>query len=96
MLGRIVAVGAGASLAAYGAIVALWDRLGLDYNTVYLASGGLTIADRAVCGASPIRSSRARIVQHKHMVLRRRYWLYYALQFMAGRGGRSSSSLRAS
>ena len=22
--------------------------------------------------------------QHKHMVLRRRYWLYYALQFMAG------------
>ncbi len=83
VLGRIVAVGAGASLAAYGAIVVLWDRLGLDYNTVYLASGGLTLLI-VVFAALAYPQFEAPHAQHKHMVLRRRYWLYYALQFMAG------------
>ena len=36
MLGWLVAVGSGASLVAYGIIVATWDVLGLDYNKVYL------------------------------------------------------------
>jgi predicted MFS family arabinose efflux permease len=83
MLGRIVAVGAGTSLAAYGAIVALWDALSLDYNTVYLASGGLTIAI-VLFAALAYPQFEAPHPQHKHMVLRQRYWLYYALQFMAG------------
>ncbi len=83
VLGRIVAVGAGASLAAYGAIVLLWDRLGLDYNMVYLASGGLTIAI-VLFAAVAYPQFESPHPQHKHMVLRRRYWLYYALQFMAG------------
>lgn len=83
VLGRIVAVGAGASLAAYGAIVALWDRLGLEYNTVYMASGGLTIVI-VVFAALAYPQFQSPHLQHRHMVLRRRYWLYYALQFMAG------------
>jgi Major Facilitator Superfamily len=83
VLGRIVAVGAGASLAAYGTIVALWDALGLDYNTVYLGSGALTLAI-ALFAAFAYPQFEAPHPQHKHMVLRRRYWLYYALQFMAG------------
>lgn len=83
VLGRIVAVGAGASLAAYAAIVALWDALNLDYNTVYMASGGLTIAI-VVFAALAYPQFQSPHVQHRHIVLRRRYWLYYALQFMAG------------
>lgn len=83
VLGRIVAVGAGASLAAYGAIVALWDALDLDYNTVYLASGGLTLLI-VLFAALAYPQFQSPHPQHKHMVLRRRYWLYYALQFMAG------------
>ncbi len=83
VLGRIVAVGAGASLLAYGAIVALWDALGLSYGTVYLASGGLTVVI-ALFAALAYPQFEAPHPQHKHMVLRRRYWLYYALQFMAG------------
>ncbi|MBA3909800.1 MAG: MFS transporter [Rhodobacter sp.] len=83
VLGRIVAVGAGASLATYGAIVALWDALGLDYNTVYLASGGLTLAI-VLFAAIAYPQFQSPHAQHRHMVLRRRYWLYYALQFMAG------------
>ena len=83
VLGLIVGVGSGASLLAYGAIVLLWDRLNLTYDTVYLVSGGITAGIALFCflaypqfeGPHP---------QHRHMVLRRRYWLFYALQFMAG------------
>ena len=83
VLGRIVAVGAGTSLAAYGVIVALWDALGLDYNSVYLVSGGLTIAI-ALFAAIAYPQFESPHPQHKTMILRQRYWLYYALQFMAG------------
>ncbi|MEZ5911487.1 MAG: MFS transporter [Paracoccaceae bacterium] len=83
IIGKIVAVGAGASLVAYGLIVAGWDALGLDYNTVYLASGGLCLAI-ALYALFAFPQFAAPHPQSKRMVLRRRYWLYYALQFMAG------------
>ncbi len=83
LLGWLVAVGSGASLIAYGFIVATWDVLGLDYNKVYLASGGLTVLIAVFClFAYP--QFEAPHPQNKTMVLRRRYWLYYALQLMAG------------
>lgn len=83
VLGRIVAVGSGASLLAYGAIVAFWDVLGLTYNLVYLVSGGITAVIAVFCFfAYPEFESPH--PQNKRMVLRRRYWLFYALQFMAG------------
>lgn len=83
VLGRIVAVGSGASLLSYGVIVALWTPLGLSYDTVYLVSGGLTAVIALFCHlAYPQFDGPHR--QNRQMVLRRRYWLYYALQFMAG------------
>lgn len=83
VLGWLVAVGSGASLVAYVALVALWDSLGLSYNTVYMVSGGLT-ALIAVAAFFLYPEFQAPVVQRKSMVLRRRYWLYYAMQFMAG------------
>lgn len=83
VLGWIVGVGSGASLLAYGAIVVLWAPLGLSYDAVYLVSGGITAVIAVFCLlAYPQFDGPHR--QHRHMVLRRRYWLYYALQFMAG------------
>jgi Sugar-tranasporters, 12 TM len=83
MLGWLVAVGSGSSLVAYGLIVATWDVLGLDYNKVYLASGSLTALIAVFClFAYP--QFEAPHPQNKTMVLRRRYWLFYALQLMAG------------
>jgi hypothetical protein len=49
VLGRIVAVGSGASLLAYGAIVVFWDALGLTYDMVYLVSGGITAGIAVFC-----------------------------------------------
>ena len=83
VLGWIVGVGSGASLLSYGAIVAFWDVLGLTYNIVYLVSGGITAVIAVFCFfAYPQFESPH--PQNKRMVLRRRYWLFYALQFMAG------------
>lgn len=83
VLGWLVAVGSGASLVAYLALVALWDTLKLSYDTVYMISGGLTVVI-AVAAYFIFPQFEAPVAQHRKMILRRRYWLYYALQFMAG------------
>lgn len=83
VLGRIVAVGSGASLLAYGLLVLLWDRLSLTYDTVYMVSGGASIA-LTLFAALAYPQFVNPVKQRNRIVLRRRYWLFYALQFMAG------------
>ena len=83
LLGWIVAIGSGASLLAYGVIVAGWKALDLSYNTVYLAAGGATVLIAAFCMLAYPRFEVPN-PQKTKMVLRRRYWLYYVLQLMSG------------
>ena len=83
MLGWLLAAGSAATLVAYGAIVLTWETFGLSYNFVYLASGGLTALIALVC-LFLYPQFDAPHPQVKKMILRKRYWLYYALQFMAG------------
>jgi len=83
MLGWLMAAGSGATLVAYVLIVMTWDALNLTYNTVYMISGGFTACVAVFCFFAYPRFE-APNPQIKKMVLRRRYWLYYALQFMAG------------
>lgn len=82
-LGRIVAIGSGASLGAYLLLVLTWRRLDLSFEFVYAVSGAATalIALAALFLFPQFESPNP---QRKRMVLRRRYWLYYALQFMSG------------
>ncbi len=83
VLGWLLAAGSAATLVAYGLIVLLWEPLGLTYSIVYLVAGGFTAA---VAGFALFAYPQfeADHVQTKKMVLRKRYWLYYALQFMSG------------
>ncbi len=83
MLGWLLAAGSAASLAAYGLIVLTWETLDLDYNHVYLISGGATVLIAVYCMIA-FPHFRAPTPQSKKMVLKRRYWLYYALQLMSG------------
>jgi len=83
VLGWMVAAGSAATLAAYLLIVATWEALGLTFNTVYMLAGGTTVLIALFCLAAYPRFE-APDPQVKRMILRRRYWLYYALQFMAG------------
>lgn len=83
ILGWLLAAGSTATLVAYLIIIALWDTLGLTYNVVYMIGGGIT-ALIAIFAMLAYPQFEAPNPQLKKMVLRRRYWLYYALQFMSG------------
>lgn len=83
MLGWLIAAGSAATLIAYGAIVLTWQAWELSYNFVYMVSGGLTLVIVAFC-ALAYPQFESPNPQVKKFILRRRYWLYYALQFMSG------------
>ncbi|MCC1493972.1 MFS transporter [Cognatishimia sp. F0-27] len=83
VLGLLISAGSAATFVAYVAIVATWDALDLSYNFVYLVSGGLTLAIVLYCVLA-FPQFESPNPQTKEFVLRRRYWLYYALQFMSG------------
>ncbi|MBV1897554.1 MAG: MFS transporter [Rhodobacteraceae bacterium] len=82
-LGWLMGAGSAATLVVYVFIVLLWEPLGLTYNLVFMAAGGTTAALALFCLLA-YPQFEAPTVQHKKMILRRRYWLYYALQFMSG------------
>lgn len=83
MLGWLTAAASASSLLVYVIIVVLWEPLALTYNMVYLAAGSFTAAV-AVFTWFAYPQFAAPHPQNKNMVLRRRYWLYYVLQFMSG------------
>ena len=83
VLGWIVGIGSAASLLSYGSLVVTWKAFDLSYNFVYLVSGGITAAIAVFCFLA-YPQFEAPTPQLKTFVLRRRYWLYYALQFMSG------------
>jgi hypothetical protein len=83
MIGWLMAAGSLATLVAYLAIMALWETLNLSYSIVYMIGGGVTVAV-ALIAMLAYPQFEAPTVQNKKMILRKRYWLYYALQFMSG------------
>ena len=83
MLGWLLAIGSGATLLAYGLIVVTWRAFDLSYDLVFWVSGGLTTA-MALFALVAYPQFEAPNPQTKKMVLRKRYWLYYAMQFMSG------------
>lgn len=82
-LGQMVAIGSFASLLAYALIWLALDVLGLSMEMVYLLGGSVAIVIALYCWVAFPRFPQT-VEQHKHLVLRKRYWLYYALTFMGG------------
>ena len=83
VLGWLMAAGSAVTLMVYLAIVLTWETLGLSFNLVYLLSGGATVV-LALAAWALWPQFEAPHPQRTTLVLRRRYWLYYVLQFMAG------------
>ncbi|WP_417710705.1 MFS transporter [Roseibium aggregatum] len=82
-MGKILSVGAFAQLIAYGVIFVAWKMFELSFTVVFAIAGGLTLAVLVfLIFAYP--HFREGVPQHKKLILRKRYWLYYALTFMAG------------
>jgi len=82
-LGRIIAAGSFATIAAYALIFVTWKLLNLDFSSVYLAGGGATVVLALVAWIG-FPKFREAVPQRKHLLMRKRYWLYYALTFMSG------------
>ena len=68
---------------AFAGIFLLYDWLQLGYFWIYLLFGCTTIGLGALMyfGCPHFKGEAE---QHKTMVLRRRYWLYYLLTFLSG------------
>ncbi|MFV8462797.1 MFS transporter [Vibrio campbellii] len=83
MLGKMISVGALASLLTYGSIWVMLEQLKLDFVWVYGITGGLGFVLVLVMTFG-FPEFQTKTQQNKKLVLRKRYWLYYALTFMSG------------
>ena len=82
-LGWISAVGSFSSLVAYGTLVVTWKAFNLSFGFVYLTSGAITVLIAVLCLLFYPRFETPR-VQINKVIIRKKYWLYYALQVMSG------------
>jgi hypothetical protein len=82
-LGQIASAAAAAQLAAYSLIALLSVLWAPSYAALYLGFGIATIVLAGLAAASFGRFA-GEVPQRRGIVLRRRYWLYYALTFLSG------------
>jgi hypothetical protein len=83
LLGRIAGASAAAQLIAFGSIALIWKLFQPGYVTVFLVAGLVSITLTLAAWLIFPRFEGA-VPQNKGFVLRKRYWLYYALTFMSG------------
>ena len=83
VLGRIMAAAAFTSIPVYAFIWAGFEYFHANYLWAYLIGGGLTSAI-AIFAWFAYPQFPEKVVQHKKIILRRRYWLYYLLTFNSG------------
>ncbi len=83
VLGKLISIGALASLITYSGLWVLLEIVQLDYKWVYLIAGSAALSlVLFICVAFPRFETKT--PQNKKLLLRKRYWLYYALTFMSG------------
>ncbi|WP_070969149.1 MFS transporter [Vibrio sonorensis] len=83
MLGKLLSVGALASLITYGVLWVLLELVGLAYHWVYTIAGGAGLVI-VIWMSLTFPQFETKTPQNKRLFLRKRYWLYYALTFMSG------------
>lgn len=82
-LGYLVGIGSAASLVPYALLTIGWKRFEWSYEQVYLVGGGVTALIAIYCLLA-FPQFESPTPQARKMVLKKRYWLYYAMQFMSG------------
>jgi len=82
-LGKMLSAKSVASLLAYSAIWVLMDKFAWSYQSTYLTFGLLGLIATLMI-TWYFQSFKAPHEQTKKLVLRKRYWLYYALTFFSG------------
>lgn len=82
-LGRQMSAKSIGAILAYGLVWLALEFFGVEFRWLFAIGGGVTLALALFIWAAFPRID-GHEVQHKHMVIRKRYWLYYALTFMGG------------
>ena len=83
VLGRLISVGSVTSLVVYCALWLLLEIFDVDYAWILLLAGGICCGFAVIMWLS-FPHFRTGSDQHNRIILRRRYWLYYALTFFSG------------
>jgi len=83
VMGRLSAASSVAALAAFAAVWLGMEFFGAGYRLLYLLGGGLAVL-MVVFSIFLFPAFSQVVPQRKHLLMRRRYWLYYALTFMSG------------
>lgn len=83
VMGQLISFKSAASLFAYGVIWLFFYFFALDYQIIYLIFGLVGLAILLVVVTS-FPSFEAHVEQNKHLVLRKKYWLFYTLVFLSG------------
>ncbi|MGH1484565.1 MAG: MFS transporter, partial [Cellvibrionaceae bacterium] len=82
-MGRSLAVRAAASILVFGSMWVMLEYLQVPYVVIYTLFGGLGLAIILFLWAS-FPQFKSHTEQHKHIVLRKSYWLFYLLTFLSG------------
>lgn len=82
-MGQQISAKSVASLLAYGMLWVALELLGVSYAWLYAIGGALTITAAFFLWVNFPRID-GHTPQHKKIILRKRYWLFYALTFMGG------------
>lgn len=83
VMGKQIAVGSFTGLFVFAVLYCLVDLLDLGYELIYLLGGSFTVA-MAVVMYLKFPHFKGESEQHKKIILRKRYWLYYLLTFLSG------------
>ncbi|MEL6947327.1 MAG: MFS transporter [Pseudomonadota bacterium] len=82
-MGKILAVGGCAQLAAYALIFIAGSAFDLSFTTMFIIAGAVTLIMVGFM-VSAFPTFPEKTAQSKKLILRKRYSLYYAITFMAG------------
>jgi predicted MFS family arabinose efflux permease len=83
VMGRLSATSSIAALVAFAVVWIGMEYFGFGYKALYLVAGGLALL-LVLLAALAFPVFPQRVAQRKHLLMRRRYWLFYALTFMSG------------
>ena len=82
-LGKALSVKAAGSIIVFGSLWLMLEYFNVSYVTIYTLFGGIGILCVAFIAMS-FPQFVQKTTQHKHLVLRKRYWLFYLLTFLSG------------
>lgn len=83
VFGKLISVAAVTSLVVYASLWVMLEVFNVDYVWNFVLAGSICLA-LAVFMWLYYPHYESKTVQHRHLVLRKRYWLYYALTFFSG------------